>query len=344
MSTLKDVAKVAGVSVGTVSRVINNSPNVSPQKRELVLHIMKNLNYQPNYMAQNLSRKHSQTRELGLVVSGIDNPANVEIVRGATEEAASLGYVVMLCTAWTTQEIRKYLDVFIRRQVEGIAIASYMDSRTLSTLGELRDLGLPLAVCRDAGWPFANEDNGRMKLATVSFESASTCEQAIQYLIGLGHRKIAVVTGNIELSENDPRLIGYKQALLKSGLEYDPVLLFSGGSDTLMTGVHSMQHILATDRDITAVFAFNDLLAIGVMRALHENGLNVPKDISVIGFDNILLSGYINPALTTINVPKYEIGRALIRELISAIRGTNPGQELLMTNLVVRQSTDFPRG
>ena len=345
MATLKDVAQTAGVSVGTVSRVINNSPNVSSKRRDLVLQVMKTLNYKPNFMAQNLGRKHSQTGELGLIVSGIDNPANVEIVRGASEEATRHGYVVMLCTAWTTQEIKSYLDVFIRRQVEGVAIASYMDSRTVRTLEELQTQGIPLAVCRDAGWP-TTKNSGVFKdkqIATVDFESASTCEQAIQYLIGLGHRRIAAITGNAELNEADPRLLGYIQALQKAGIEFNMKLLFPGGSDTIMTGVHSMQQILATNREITAVFGFNDLLAIGAMRALQEAGIEVPGDISVIGFDNILMSGYVNPALSTINVPKYEIGRALIQQLVGVIRDTPPGHEFLGTNFVVRQSTGLSR-
>ena len=345
MATLKDVARAAGVSAGTVSRVINNSPNVSPKRRELVLQVMKTFNYQPNFMAQNLSRKRPQTGELGLVVTGIDNPANVEIARGASEEASRYGYIVMLYTAWTTEEIRRYLDVFTRRQVEGVAIASYMDLRTMNFLAELQIEGIPLAVCRDAGWPSTGTmDVLRDKpVATVDFESASTCEQAIKYLIGLGHRRIAAITGNAELNEADPRLLGYRQALQKSGIEYNPRLLFPGGSDTIMTGVHSMQQILATNREITAVFAFNDLLAIGALRALQEAGLKVPEDISIIGFDNILMSGYVNPALSTINVPKYEIGRALIQQLMGIIRETPPGHELLSTNFVVRQSTGMPR-
>jgi DNA-binding LacI/PurR family transcriptional regulator len=342
MATLKEVAQAAGVSVGTVSRVINNSPNVSDKRRELVLKIMKELNFQPNFMAQNLSRKRPQTGELGLVVTGIDNPANVEIVRGATEEAKRNGYVIMVGATWTTLEIRMYLDVFIRRQVEGVAIASYMDPRTILTAGELQNLGVPLAVCRDASWPLAAgiEQN---RIATVDFESVSSCEQAIQYLIGLGHQKIAAITGNAELNENDPRLLGFKQALEKSGIPWDQSLLFPGGSDTIMTGVHSMQEILANRRDVTAVFGFNDLLAIGAIRALQEAGLKVPADFSLIGFDNILMSGYLNPALSTINVPKYEIGRALIQQLLGIIHDSPPGHQQLTTNLVIRQSTGLVR-
>lgn len=343
MATLKEVAQAAGVSVGTVSRVINNSPNVSDKRRELVLKIMKELNFQPNFMAQNLSRKRPQTGELGLVVTGIDNPANVDIVRGATEEAKRNGYVIMVGTTWTTAEIRMYLDVFIRRQVEGVAIASYMDSRTILTVSELQNLGVPLAVCRDAGWPLTDGILEQNRIATVDFESASSCEQAVQYLIGLGHRKIAAITGNAELSENDPRLLGYKQALEKAGILWDESLLFPGGSDTIMTGVHSMQQILSNRRDVTAVFGFNDLLAIGAMRALQEAGLRIPDDMSVIGFDNILMSGYLNPALSTINVPKYEIGRALIQQLVGIIHDSPPGHQLLTTNLVIRQSTGLVR-
>lgn len=345
MATLKDISRAAGVSVGTVSRVINHSPNVSEAKRQKVLRIMEEMSYQPNFMAQVLSRKGSKTGELGLVVTGIDNPANVEIVRGATEEANHVGYTVMLCTAWSTPEITRYLEVFIRRRVEGVAIASYMDSRTLLSVSKLQTHGIPLAVSRDAGWPIAKDDGGlnRLPIATVDFESAHSCEQAIQYLIGLGHQQIAVISGNAELNENDPRLLGYKNALEKAGLEFNPELLFPGGTDTIMTGVHSMQEILATRRDITAVFGFNDLLAIGAMRALQEAGVRVPEEISVIGFDNILMSSFVNPPLSTINVPKYEIGQALIRELIGVIQGTAQGHELLGTNFVVRQSSGFVR-
>jgi DNA-binding LacI/PurR family transcriptional regulator len=343
MATLKEVAKAAGVSVGTVSRVINNSPDVSDRRRELVLKIMRDLNYQPNYMAQNLGRKHSQTGELGLVVTGIDNPANVEVIRGATEEANKNGYIVMLGATWTTPEIRMYLDEFIRRQVEGVAIASYMDSRTILSALELQNLGVPLAVCRDAGWPLTDVLIEQNRIATVDFESVSSCEQAVQYLIGLGHQRIAAITGNAELNENDPRLLGYKQALAKAGIDYDASLLFPGGSDTIMTGVHSMQEILSTRRDITAVFGFNDLLALGAMRALQEAGLLIPQNFSVIGFDNILMSGYMNPALSTINVPKYEIGCALIRQLIGVIQDRPPQHQRLTTNFVVRQSTGLVR-
>jgi LacI family transcriptional regulator len=242
VATLKDIAQKAEVSVGTVSRVINNSPHVSDTRRQRVLAIMKELNYQPNLMAQILSRKQSHTGELGLVVTGIDNPANVEIVKGATEEARKYGYVVMFCTAWSTKEIKQYLSGFVRRQVEGVAIASYMDARTLITVSDLQTQGVPLAICRDAGWPLAKDDNEflrRFPVTTVDFESASTCEQAIRYLVELGHRQIAVITGNAELHDKDPRLLGYRQALEKAGLEYDPTLLFTGASDTVTTGLHA---------------------------------------------------------------------------------------------------------
>lgn len=346
MATLRDVAKAAGVSVGTVSRVINNSPNVSQARRELVLKVMKDLDYQPNFMAQNLGRKRSQTGEIGVVITGIDNPANAEMARGATEEATKHGYTVMLCTAWTTQEIRRYLEAFIRRQVEGVAVASYMDQRALVTVGELQTRGIPLAVCIDAEWPVA-KDGKELNLdgiATVAFESASTCEQAVQYLIALGHRRIAIIAGNAELNEADPRVLGYKNALQKAGIDYNRRLLFRGGSDTIMTGYRSMQEILTSRRDISAVFGFNDLLAIGAMRALHEAGLRVPEDMSIMGFDNILMSGYVNPSLTTINVPKYEIGRDLIQQLIGVINNDPLDHECLGTNFVVRQSTGLASG
>ncbi|TCL58789.1 LacI family transcriptional regulator [Hydrogenispora ethanolica] len=343
MATLRDIARAASVSVGTVSRVINNSPNVSPQKRDKVKRIMKELHYQPDFMAQNLSRKRRQTGELGLIVTGIDNPANAEIVRGATAEAERHGYVTMLCTAWSTKEIQNYLEVFIRRQVEGVAIASYMDRRTIHTVAKLHTQGVPIAVCRDSAWPFDAAEVDFDGIATVDFESVSSCEQAVSYLISLGHRRIAAITGNAELSEGDPRLLGYKQALQKADLAYNPKLLFSGGSDTIMTGVHSMREALATERTITAVFAFNDLLAIGALHSLQESGIRVPEEMSVIGFDNILMSGYLNPPLSTINVPKYEMGQALIRELVGAIQETALGHESVNTNFVVRQSTGFAR-
>ncbi|HYH04496.1 MAG TPA: LacI family DNA-binding transcriptional regulator [Bacillota bacterium] len=347
MATLKDIARKAGVSVGTVSRVINNSPHVSDRKRDIVLGIMEELDYQPNLMAQILSRKRPRTAELGLVVTGIDNPANVSIVKGATEEAAKYGYVVMFCTAWHTKEIKKYLDGFVRRQVEGVAIASYMDARSLVTLSDLQTKGVPLAVCRDAAWPVAKDDHAFFKqlpVATVDFDSVNTCEQAVRYLIELGHKRIAAITGNAELHGKDPRLLGYRQALEKAGMAYDPKLLYAGAYDTVTTGFAAMQEILTSCREVTAIFGFNDMLALGAIRALQDAGIRVPEDFSVIGFDNSLIGSYTNPTLSTINVPKYEIGQALIRSLIGVIQGTELRHEVLNTNFVVRQSTGFAPG
>jgi len=331
--TRDDVARLAGVSPATVSYVINDGPRpVSEETRAKVLHAIKQLGYQPNVMAQNLRRQRTST--IGLVFTTIErhltHPYFVDLLTSVGEECARHGFDMLLspCTDRALEQTI-YDRLVGGRRAAGVIVTGIR--RNDSRIAYLSAEAFPFVVL---GRPEQDED-----FAYVDVDGARGVDEAVQHLIDLGWRRIACIGLAAELLCADDRLAGYRRALERNGLVYDPALV-ANMHTTEAAGHQAMTRFLALDEPPDAVCACSDELALGAMNAAQEQGLVVGQDIGVIGFDNIPSAAYCQPPLTTIRQPIYEIGTRLSRMLIQIIEGRDPDerQVVLPPALVVRES------
>ena len=334
---LLDVARHAGVGVGTASRVLNHEPGVSEEKRQRVLRAIEELGYRRNAIARSL--KVNRTKTLGVVIPDIANEFYCEIVRAAEDAARSEHYTIILCSTDSrpAQELST-ITMLTEKQVDGVIMLSY--DCCPQTLDALKRSGLPTAListlCTDDAF------------ITINISNFDAAYQAVEHLIGLGHRSIAMLAGppsDIDGGEN--RLLGYRAALAAHGLHgLDPAetLVVPSSAYTYEAGYACTRKLLATQRVFTAVFAATDHMAVGCVKALWDNGLRVPEDISVIGFDNLSITGYSTPPITTVNQPRYEMGRLAAQKICQVLAGQDVEQRhiTLRHNIVYRASTAAP--
>jgi DNA-binding LacI/PurR family transcriptional regulator len=331
--TRNDVARLAGVSSATVSYVINDGPRpVSEETRDKVLQVIEQLGYQPNVMAQNLRRQHPNT--VGLVFTTIErhltHPYFVDLLTSIGEECARHGFDLLLspCTD-RALEHSIYERLVGGQRVAGVVVTGvrHDDARIAYLSAE----DFPFVVL---GRPEHDED-----FCYIDVDGAQGMDEAAQHLIDLGWQRIACIGLAAELLCTDDRLAGYRQALGRNGLAYDPALV-ANMPTTEAAGHQAMTHFLALDEPPDAVVACSDELALGAINAAQEQGLIVGQDIGVIGFDDIPSAAYCQPALTTIRQPMYEIGARLCHILIQAIKGKEieERQVILPPTLVVRES------
>jgi LacI family transcriptional regulator len=327
--TIKDVARESGVNVSTVSRALNGEYGVHAETREMVTAVARRLGYRPNRVARGLVTGRSHT--LGLVVSDIRNPFFAEVARGAEDAAYRAGHDLILCNSDLDPEKQMlYVQSLLEKRVDGIlmnsvSVLSRAQQETLAGMGAaivLLNRAAPRAafssVCAD------NEAGGRL---------------AGEYLLKLGHRQIAHITGPRHHGNMTDRAKGFVRALAGAGDPVTPVVLY--GKNNFTGGYEMGREILEKHPEVTAIFAANDTMAFGAIRALTEVGRRIPKDVSVIGFDDIELASIVNPALTTIHQPKYEIGAAAVEILLRhADRKKSHAAEhrVFDVNLVERQS------
>lgn len=340
--TSKDVARLAGVSRTTVSLVLNNIPNsrIPEETRRKVLKAAQELNYQPNVLAQSLKTKRSKI--IGLVIPSITNPFFPSIAQGVEDVANAHGYNIFLCNSFRDPEKEKgYIRALASKQVDGIIFTSI--TYNVDYIRELRNQGVAIVA-------FDRRINDN-DVDSVLFDNFKGGEMAAEYLLGMGHKNIAFLSGPTNISSRSDRLEGYKNALKKAGIDINPLYIFlddfmeEEGRDTnyeVEAGYRMALRVLEDHPEVTAIFAVNDMTAIGVLKAIREKRLKVPTDISLIGFDNIILADLIDPPLTTIKQPKYKMGKAAAELLISRLEGlsvTGPKHTLLFPpELVVRES------
>ncbi|MBP8972556.1 MAG: LacI family DNA-binding transcriptional regulator [Anaerolineae bacterium] len=329
MTTIRDVAEAAQVSTSTVSHVINGTRYVSPDTRQRVLQAMADLSYSPNRLARSL--RSSQSMTLGVLLPNSANPYFAEILLGIEAACFDRGYNIILGNANDDRDRElAYLEVLISRQVDGILLIStgaYNESIAL-----LAAHGKPVVmVDRSANSPAVDE------LFTANKEGGLL---ATSYLLGLGHRRIGCITGPSFLTPSADRVTGYFEALRGAGLPIDRTLVVTGDFQH-ESGYRACRQLLALAAPPTAVFACNDLMAVGALCAIHEAGLHVPDDISVVGYDDIPLASYTVPRLTTIAQPAQELGRLAVERLVTRLQksdDTPPVQEALPVVLVERDS------
>jgi DNA-binding LacI/PurR family transcriptional regulator len=324
--TLRELAKRVGVSTSTASRALNQNTAISEEVRKRVLRAAQETNYIPNSMARGLALRRSHL--IGLVVPSIGNPFFAEIARGAHDASYERGYVVTLCD---TQRSRSREDLFVQTllqsRVDGVIVTGGV--LTPEHLQGLKQHKLPVVLAgrRSSGTGYSG----------VSVDNVAVGQEATRYLIEKGHRKILYISGPLESPASRDRQRGYEDAMQAHGLKASTVQ----GDFSMEFGFEEAARIASQKTPPTAVFAANDMLAIGLIMGLVNLGLKVPGDIAVIGCDDIPMGALIRPALTTMHVPMYDIGARSMQLLLRSIEGNNQGPAesiLLDCKLAVRDS------
>ena len=330
MVTIRDVASKAEVSIATVSRVVNGNRPVHPHIRERVLKAIEELDYRPNYLARGLRQRN--TSMIGLIAPDNSNPFYAEVARAIEDAGFAAGYSVIFCNSDLSEEKQQaYIDVLLSHKVDGVILID-MEGTVPKVLERILAEHVPVVL--------TNTDVFVPTLDQVVVDNHQGGYLAGKYLLGLNHQSF----GCISYFRPDPynqgsRVVGFLQALGEVGIELTPED-FAVGNGRYESGYKAMQELLQRRPDLTAVFAFNDLVALGAMNAIRAQGMRVPEDISIIGFDNILYSSIFEPALTTIAQPIAAIGQECIARLLERIHqpDTPPTQIKLPVELIERCS------
>jgi LacI family transcriptional regulator len=329
--TLNEVATAAGVSLMTASRAINNRSGVSGKTREHVLSIAAGLGYVANRAAQKLSGGRSYV--IGVIAADLGNPFISAVVTGAGQAAWDAGYETLVYSQ-LAQEKRPSVNVmpWLRQIADGVIAVLPLE---YGYLEELASIHIPVITIDHRG-----KHSHFPSIASDSYEGAC---MAVRHLAELGHRRIAHLTGDERLASAIDRHRGYVDTRSQLGLERDDALIVAGDF-TQKRGFDATCALLALDRPPTAIFAGNDLSAIGAIGAIREAGLRVPEDISVVGFDDIPAAAQIYPPLTTIRQPMHQMGRSAVNTLLAQIAGIAPAspQVWLPNELIVRATTAAP--
>lgn len=328
MATIQDVAQLAGVSVATVSRVLNRSSAVTESTREAVLEAIKTLNYQPNLLGRNLRKM--ETRMVLVLLPNISNPFYARIVKGMEDIAHNNGYNVMLCnTDSNAHRERVYIDLTRNKLADGIILmAPEIDVQELDELGK----NIPVVQCC--------EYKKEVQVSHVSIDDEAAAYDGMRYLIGLGHRRIGMISAKKSYLSRVQRENGYQRALKEAGLPIDASLI-KHGDYRYISGINAMEELLRLKDKPTAIFAISDIMALGALRAIKQHGMNVPQDVAVMGFDNISSSSMSDPMLTTVSQPKYELGCKAMELLLRHMRGELKDSQhiVLQHEIIVREST-----
>ena len=331
--TIRDVAEKAGVSYQTVSRVINQSPNVSDVTRQRILDVIDELGYAPNATARSLASRKTHT--LGLIVPDFYEHVYLEAIIGAEMEAKKRGYFFLLgITDSDDREEPEYFRLLTERRVEGIlflypSLATDQDHHYLDLLVEQQ---LPLVT-------IAYQARQR-RLTIVNVDNVNGGFQATHCLIDEGHRHIGMITGNPLWQPALRRTEGYRQALAEAGITYDDRLV-GAGDWSFDSGAMAVGLLLERAPHLTAIFAQNDQMAIGAIRALRAAGRRVPEDVAVIGYDDIPVARYYHPTLSSVSQPMRQVGQVAVRLLLDRIGDPHaePDEVLLKPVLIQREST-----
>lgn len=328
--TMKDIARLCNVSIATVSKVINNKDDdLSEKTIEAVKKVIKEQNYSPNSVARSMVTK--KTKTIGLIIPDVRNPFFTDLVRGAEDIAHKRGYSLFTCN--TDDDLNKeieYINSLIEKQVDGIALLGAINRN--KELEQDRNIKVPI-VSLDRNVYFEGIQ------ANIEVNNLEGAYDAIDYLIKSGHKKIMFLSGQLDIKPSRERLEGYKKALLDNDIEFDERLVIVGKFSSDFG--YEIIHEIDLDKDVSAIFCGNDLIAIGAMNALKEKGIDVPKDISIVGFDDIAISSLVTPKLTTVMQPSYEIGYKAVKKLIDIIEKKEKSNDTLKINtkLIVREST-----
>lgn len=327
--TIYDVAREAGVSMATVSRVVNNNPNVKPQTRKKVFEAIERLGYRPNAVARGLASKKTTT--VGVVIPDISNSIFAEVARGIEDIAAMYHYNIILSNADKKKEREiRVVNTLLEKQVDGLLFMG--GTITEEHINAFNTASVPIVLC-------ATSDESKV-ISSVDIDHEKAAYDAVKYLLQQGHRKIAMISGTLEdLTNGYARFQGYKRALEEAGISVreDYVRI---GNYRYESGLETAQYFLDLHERPTAIFAATDEMAIGAIHKIQDYGLNVPDDVSVISVDNIRMASMVRPQLTTVAQPMYDIGAVSMRLLTKLMKKeeVDNNQVILPHELIERHS------
>jgi LacI family transcriptional regulator len=334
MITIADVAKRAGVSKMTVSRVINNSGYTSQETRVRVEQAVAELGYIPNALARSL--RFRQTRTIALIVTDITNPFFTTVARGVEDIANEKGFSVIFCnTDEAPDEEAQYVNVLLQKQVDGLLLVP--TGGAAETVEFLNNHTVPF-VLLDRRVPGMDVD-------VVRCDSEQGAYDIIRHLLDLGHQRIAALGGSANITSSMDRVEGYRRAMIEAGLENEAYRAYFTAF-TVEGGYRAAQLALAEKTLPTAFFATNNFIAIGAMRLLRERGLSVPDDVSVVSFDDLPAAIVLDPFLTVIEQHAYEMGQRATELLLNRLHGkgsAEPQEILIPADLIIRRSSAPPR-
>jgi LacI family transcriptional regulator len=326
-ATIHDVAVAAGVSISTVSRVLNNKDDVSLETREKVRRVIDELDYSSSLAAKGMRSHH--TNVIGLIMPDVASPYSIEIMRGVNRAISKLDYDLLI---YTNGDIQKYNTADQERFYVSLLNGSVTDGAIVVT---------PAAVSFPTVAPLVAIDpnNESPDYPGIIANNKEGAEDALNYLLSLGHRRIGFITGRLDLVSANHRLQGYKDALVSAGIPVDDALIQVSDYTTEMA-LLCARVLLGMENPPTAIFASNDMSAVGVYQAAKEAGVRIPEDLSVIGFDNLPESACLNPALTTIDQFVAEMGGLAIEMVVNLLKGKvlENNLNIIQSQLVIRKS------
>lgn len=332
MATIYDVAKHAGVSVATVSAVVNESSFVSPELRQKVSAAIEALHYTPNLLARSLAIKRTNT--LGMMIPDTANPFYSVILRGVEDRAEKSGYAVIAgnsdnCTA----REESYLNLLLSKRVDGILLIKAPGEMSDSLQIKLQKSATPV-VLLDRDYPPLNSH-------AVLADDFGGASEAVEHLIQHGHRRIGIIIGPAHVSTTQGRLDGYKQALAQNNIPYDPSLVVEGAYDIQQGFVAGMALL---QKRPTAVFVTNWTMTVGFLQALEEMGIRCPADVALVSYDDFIWTGLFQPKLTAVAQPAYQLGYRGTEILLGFLKGKFKRKrvEVLKNELVIRDSCGLP--
>lgn len=332
--TIKDIAKKAGVSYATVSRALNNHPDVNQNTRKEIVELAKEMNYQPNAIARSLINKKTDT--IGLLIPDITNPFYPEVARGVEETAVEKNYNIFLCnTNWNMDREEHYINALLQKQIDGLIMTP--STEDLEHLEILMNSNLKTV--------FISSYIDHPDYVSVIVDNIKGVKKAVYHLLKNGHKDICFIGAGESRFANQQRLYGYKQALIENNIEVKEKLIKNeGNSYNIKDGYKLMKNILEDNmKKPTAVICYNDLYALGAIQAIKEKNLNVPQDIAVIGFDDISFASLPEIQLTTVAQPKYQMGSIAFNTLINKMSGNEDATEgnkiVLEPQLIIRKTS-----
>jgi DNA-binding LacI/PurR family transcriptional regulator len=322
--SIKDIAKEAGVSPSTVSRALHDHPRISSETKTYIQNLAKSMGYVPSTVARNLVGKRTAT--IGVAMTDLTDPYYDRLMSGIEDGAAAHGYQLVLSSFYRNPERElAIIHDFHKRRMDGIivtgsaAVQAYQSSE--------HNFFMPIVLVNNPHYPFSVSTNGYMG-----------AKQVVKHLTALGHRRIAYVNWGTEHIDGANRLSGYQSALAEYNVPFDKTLVVSGDGG-ITGGIKAVPNLFDLSQPPTAIFAFNDMTAIGVINALRQRNLEVPHDVSVAGYDDLEMASYYYPPLTTVRQPTYQVGKRAVNMLLRLTDGHSVEPEILEPELVVRDST-----